>query len=250
MERSLHRQLKERYGPEVGGRSEVVLGEFRVDAMGPDGRLIEIQSGPLGLLKAKLAKLLPTREVCVVKPVVVRRRVIRREKPDGVDLGCRRSPRRGALLDAFDELVGLVHLFPHANLTIDLLAVDVDEIRVARRRRPGYAVVDRVLRRVVEAVSLREGDDLWSLLPAGLLGRFTTRDLAERIDRPIVFAQRAAYCLHRSGAARVVAKDGNRRIYERPAVSSPIRAALEPTGLSGSVGPTGRSLRGGRGRGR
>jgi hypothetical protein len=218
VERSLHRQLKECYGPEVGGQLEVTLGEFRVDAVAPDGRLIEIQSGPLGLLKRKLACWLPSREVAVVKPVIVARRIIRRASPGGVDLGARRSPRRGALIDAFDELVGLVHLFPHANLSIDLLAVEVDEIRVERRRRPGYSVVDRVLGRVVGSVSLKEADDLWSLLPGDLSDRFTTKELAERIARPIPFAQRVTYCLRRSGAARVVAKQGNRRIYERGSV--------------------------------
>ncbi len=83
MERSLHRQLKERYGPDLGGRAEVVLGPFRVDAVAPDGRLIEIQSGPLGLLRGKLQKLLPDRQVCVVKPIVVARRLIRRDRPGG-----------------------------------------------------------------------------------------------------------------------------------------------------------------------
>jgi hypothetical protein len=215
VERSLHRQLKERYGPEAGGRSEVAMEGFRVDAVASDGRLIEIQSAPLGLLKRKLASLLPSRAVGVVKPVVVARRVIRRLEPGGIDLGARRSPKRGALIEVFDELVGLAHLFPHANLTIDLLAVDVDEVRVARRRRPGYSVVDRVLKAVVGTVSLKEAADLWSLLPEDLPDQFTSTDLAGRIGRPLRFAQRATYCLRQSGAARVVAKLGNRRVYQR-----------------------------------
>lgn len=217
MERSLHRQLKERYGPEVGGRMEVTLGDFRVDAVAPDGRLIEIQSAPLGLLKRKLASLLPSRSVGVVKPMIVGRRVIRRASPAGADLGARRSPWRGSLIDAFEELVGLAHLFPHANLTIDLLAVEVDEIRVHRRRRPGYSVVDRVLKDVVETTSLKDADDLWSLLPRDLPDRFTTKDLAERIGRPLHFAQKVGYCLRQSGAAGVVAKVGNLLVYERQA---------------------------------
>jgi hypothetical protein len=220
VERSLHRQLKERYGPEIGGRSEVVIGDFRVDAQSPDGRLIEIQSGPLGLLKRKLERLLPTSQIGVVKPIVVGRRVVCRDEPDGIDRKPRRSPKRGALLDAFDELVGLACLFPHANLTIDLLAVEVDELRVARRRRPGYSVVDRVLRDVVQTVQLKEGHDLWSLLPEDLPDEFTTRDLAARIGRSAEFARRVAYCLRESGAAEVVGKEGNRRIYARGAVAN------------------------------
>ncbi len=216
----MHRQLKERYGPEAGGQSEVTLEGFRVDAVAADGRLIEIQSAPLGLLKRKLASLLPSRVVGVVKPVIVARRVVRRLEPGGIDLGIRRSPKRGALIEVFDELVGLAHLFPHANLTIELLAVEIDEVRIARRRRPGYSVADRVLRAIVETVPLKEADDLWRLLPQELPDQFTSSDLAERIGQPLRFAQRATYCLRLSGAARVVAKVGNRRVYERRAVAS------------------------------
>jgi hypothetical protein len=215
VERSLHRQLKERYGPELGGRSEVVLDGFRIDALGSDGRLIEIQSGSLGPLKHKLARLLPTREVSVVKPVILSRRVIRRKEVSGLELGSKRSPKRGAIFDVFEDLVGVVHLFPHANLRIELLAVEIDEIRVPRRRRPGYQVIDRVLREVGDIVYLRHSEDLWRLLPDDLPERFTTRELAERIGRSQWFGQRVAYCLRHSGAAEVVSKVGNQRVYSR-----------------------------------
>jgi hypothetical protein len=223
VERSLHRQLKERYGPSLGGRSEVVLGAFRVDAIAPDGRLVEIQSGPLGLLRGKLERLLPTREIVVVRPIVVERRLIRRDRPSGPDLDARRSPKRGSMLDVFDDLVALARIFPHANLGIDLLAVEVDEIRVRRRRKPGYLVVDRLLRDIRETVRLRESADLWSLLPGDLPDRFSTRDLADCLGRPLAFAQRVAYCLRLGGAVEVVEKRGNRRVYGRSATAPVVR---------------------------
>ena len=43
-------------------------------------------------------------------------------------------------MDAFDDLVGLAPVFPHPNLRVDVLAVAIDEVRVPRRRWPGYAV--------------------------------------------------------------------------------------------------------------
>jgi len=197
---------------------EVALGGFRVDAVAADGRLIEIQLAPLGLLKQKLASLLPSWVVEVVKPVIVGRKVIQRLEPGGIDLSARRSPKRGSLIEVFDELVGLVHLFPHSNLTINLLAVEVDEIRVKRRRRPGYSVVDQILKDVGDVFSLKEADDLWSLLPEDLADQFTSQDLAKGIGCPLHFAQRVTYCLRQSGAASVVAKVGNRLVYERRAV--------------------------------
>ena len=66
----------------------------------------------------------------------------------------------------FDDLIGLARVFPHPNLRIDVLAVEIDEVRLARRRWPGYGVVDRRLREVVATYPLRTSDDLWELIPA------------------------------------------------------------------------------------
>ena len=94
------------------------------------------------------------------------------------------SPKRGRIVDVFDDLIGLAKVFPHPNLQIDVLAVEIDEVRVERRRRPGYSVVDRRLREFVASVALREAADLWRLIPEGPEGAFSTRDLAERPGMP------------------------------------------------------------------
>src|SRR5688572_15040905 len=83
LETALHRQLKSRFGSEAGGRSEVALAGFRIDAIDPDGSLVEVQSGPLGPLRVKLARLLVEHRVRVVKPIVISRRVVRRDRRDG-----------------------------------------------------------------------------------------------------------------------------------------------------------------------
>ena len=217
METSLHRQLKERYGPAAGGRLEVTLEGFRIDAIAADGALVEVQSGPLGPLRAKLRTLLPAHCVRVIKPVVLRRRLIRRARRDGADLSVRLSPRRGALVDVFDDLVGLAPLLPHPNLTLDVLAVEIDEVRLVQRRsRRGYAVLDRRLNAVVATVRLDQGRDLWSLIPGAPPCPFTTGDLAAQLRRPLAFAQRVAYCLRMTGAVSIVGKRGNRWVYAMP----------------------------------
>jgi len=215
VETTLHRQLKARFGPESGGRSEVAVGRYRVDATGPDGVLVEVQSQGLGALRTKLHGLLADHEVRVIKPVVIGRRVVRRARPDGPDLSARLSPKRGTLIDVFDDLVGLSSVFPHVHLRVDVLAVEIDEVRISRPRRPGYAVVDRRLRDVVTTVSLREAGDLWALLPGDWSEPFTTRDLAERLGRTAAFAQRVAYCLRLAGAVDTLGKDDRRYLYAR-----------------------------------
>jgi len=215
METALHRRLKEQYGTESGGRVEVSLLGYRIDAIDAEGALVEIQSGALGPLRGKLARLLFEHQIRVVKPVVVGKRIIRRAGRDGRDLSARMSPKRGQVLDVFDDLVGLVGIFPDPNLHIDVLEVVIDEVRVPRKRRPGYTIMDRVLHETGAIVTLREAADLWKLVPVILPDRFTTIDLAHAIGRPMVFAQRVAYCLRKVGAVRQVGKVGNRVVYER-----------------------------------
>jgi len=111
--------------------------------------------------------------------------------------------------------MGVVRVFPHSNLEIEVLGVTIDEVRVPRRRWPRYRVIDRCLGEIHGSTTLARAGDLWALLPASCGGRqpFTTFDLAQRLERPLWFAQRVAYCLRLTGAARVVAKTGNRLIY-------------------------------------
>ena len=55
------------------------------------------------------------------------------------------------------------------------------------------------------------------------------------LDRPLSFAQRVAYCLRLTGAARVVGKQGNRLIY--------IRESENLYGLSSDSSNSSRSIR-------
>ncbi len=215
METSLHRALKDQYGSGSGGHSEVGMQGFRIDAVDSAGRLVEVQSGPLGPLRGKLSRLLPEHRVRVVKPVVLERRVVRRARTDGPNLSARRSPKRGAVVDLFTDLVGLARLLPDPNLEIEVLAVSIDEIRVSRRRWPGYRVADRCLVEILSKLSIECPTDLWKLLPPSDDWKepFTTTDIARRIDRPLWLAQRVAYCLRLSEAVQVIGKLGNNLVY-------------------------------------
>lgn len=215
METSLHRSLKELHGPAAGGRCEVAVDGFRIDAVAADGSLVEIQSGGLGALKPKLRSLLPRHRIRVVKPIVLGRVVVRRTAADGPDLSRRRSPRRGSLVEAFEDLVGLASMLPDPNLTVQIVGVAIEEVRLPRRRRPGFAVIDRRLIEVREAVTIGSADDLWDLLPTDFprFEPFSTADLARKLGTTRPFAQRIAYCLRNAGAAQPVAKRGNSYIY-------------------------------------
>lgn len=228
MESTLHRQLKERYGTERGGQVEVTVAGYRIDAVGPDGELVEVQTASLSPLRAKLGRLLAAgHAVRVVKPILHRRRIIRRQRLKGPDSPSRLSPRRGSVLDVFEDLVGIACLLAEPALRFDVLELDACEWRLDARRRT--IVLDRALLNVERVWSIDRPDDLWSLIPGAVPERFTTRELAEALDRPAWFAQKVAYCLRHSGAARQVGKARHHQLYERvsagtiaePATASP-----------------------------
>ena len=150
METSLHRSLKDRYAAGGSGRREVVVGGFRIDAIDEAGRLIEVQSGALGPLRGKLRRLLPEHRLRIVKPVVLDAAAGAESARDGPVMSARRSPKRGALVDIFDDLIGRGASLSRTNLDIEVLGVTIDEVRVPRRRRPGYTVADRRLGEIHE----------------------------------------------------------------------------------------------------
>jgi hypothetical protein len=145
------------------------------------------------------------------------RRLVRKARSDGPVISVRRSPKLGSIYDIFDDLVGVVKVFPHANLEIEILAVTIEEVRVGRGRRPGYVVIDRSLGEIRGHCTVARAEDLWALLPGdfGLGEPFSSRHLAKHLDRPLWFGQRVAYCLREAGAACVVGKRGNLLLYRR-----------------------------------
>jgi len=202
-EGSLHAALKLELA-QPGDRFEVPVQGFVVDVLRGD-TCIEVQTGGFASMGAKLDRLLDDFHVHVVHPIAVASWIHRR------DLPTRKSPRRGCLHDVFDELVSVPTMLDHPNLTLEVLLVEVDVVKVAdptmRRRRGGWRTVDRRLRRIVGRHGLRTTADLAALLPRDLPPEWTTRDVADRggIDRRR--AQQMAYVLRANELVVEVGRD-------------------------------------------
>ncbi len=218
METSLHRQLKDAYADGTAAM-EVVLGDYRIDVVQP-GLLVEIQHGSLSAIRDKVRKLLKDHKVLVVKPILIEKQLIRLEKRDGRVVSRRKSPKRGSLLDIFDELIYFTRVFPHPNLLLEVPLVDVQELRYpghGRRRRwrkDDFEVQDRLLAGIRETHRFRSAGDLIRIVPPGLPKPFDTGQLAEKLQVQRWVAQRIAYCLRKMGAVKQVGKRGNAVLYE------------------------------------
>lgn len=217
MESSLHRQLKEIYADQ-GSRVEQRLGSYRIDVV-CDGELIEIQHGGLTAIRDKVRRLIDEHRVLVVKPIIVRKELVKQDAKGGRVVSRRRSPKQGALLDLFHELIHFTHVFPHRNLRIEVPLIDVEEWRYpghGRRRRRGrsdHQVEDQKLLRLHGIHRFHTVKDLLRLIPSSLPRPFHTGDLAVQLDLPRWVAQRIAYCLRHMGGAEEVGKEGNTRLY-------------------------------------
>ena len=168
METSLHRQLKGLYaGPRA--RFEAPVGAYRVDVV-DRGRLIEIQHGALAAIRDKVRDLTEKHRVVVVKPIICTKVLVKLDGEGGREVSRRLSPKRGRLLDLFEELVHFTRAFPHERLTLEVPLVDIEERRYpghGRRRRwreNDFQVEDQQLVKVHETVRLRTVDDLVSLV--------------------------------------------------------------------------------------
>jgi hypothetical protein len=223
VETSLHRQLKELYAGQAG-RLEVALEGYRIDAIAGD-ELIEIQHASLAAIRPKIRRLLERHRVRVVKPLVVEKTLVFLDQKQKV-VRRRRSPKRGQLLDLFDELVYFTQVFPHPQLTLEFPLIELEETRQPghgkrrRWRRNDHTVVDQKLVAVRGVEQIATADDLWQWLPGRLPKTFHTGHLADQLKVARHIAQRVAYCLRQTGAAIQVGKARNALLYERAANKS------------------------------
>lgn len=215
-EKPLHAALKRWYA-DRGDRIEEPVDGFVIDVV-RDGVLIEIQTSGFAAMKRKLAKLLDRHAVHVVHPIAVEKWIVRLGD-SGEVISRRRSPKRGAAVDLFGELVSFPELVAHPGLTIELLLIREEEVRrfdgSKGWRRKGWVVEERRLLEVVDRLVIDSPEALVALLPSAVPARFTTADLADALGRRRRLAQQMTYCLRRAGVIEMVGKDRNAIEYSR-----------------------------------
>jgi hypothetical protein len=214
-EKPLHRALKEWYA-QPNDQFEVSVDGFVVDIVRGD-LLVEIQTRNFAVMKQKLDKLMVHHPVRLVYPIPREKWIIKLAE-DGISpLSRRRSPKRGAVEDVFEELVSFPKLLMNPNFSIELLLIQEEEVRrydgIRGWRRKGWVTQERRLLRVIEQRSLEKPADMCALIPTGLAEPFTTSDLAIAVAKPRRLAQKMVYCLRLMGCIIPAGKRGNAILY-------------------------------------
>lgn len=218
-EQPLHSVLKNVYAGRAG-RLEVTVDGYVIDVV-RDGLLIEIQTQHFYAIKRKLFELIDNQHYLkLVHPIASEKWLLKLPKSKGGSVNRRKSPYRGKPFRLFGELVSFPELIGHKNFSLDVVLVDMEEVRryTGKKlwRQNGWETVEQRLIRVVKILALQKPMDLLSLLPESLPVRFTTADIQRIAEMPLWLAQKTAYCLARAGAARRIGKRGRYNLYERP----------------------------------
>jgi len=218
-EQSLHASLKEWYA-EQGDELEVRVDGFIIDIVRqtPKGNeLIEIQTRNFSSMKRKLTVLLDDHLVRLVHPVPANKWIVR-QSAGGKQVGRRKSPAHGGVLNIFHELVRIPHLVAHDNLSVEVLLTHEDVIlrddgKGSWRRRK-WSIHDRRLIEVVDQHLFEKNSDYCELIPDELERPFTNKSLAAVLGCQRFVAERMTYTLRKAGLLERVGKEGNAFLYE------------------------------------
>jgi hypothetical protein len=213
-ESSLHASLKARY-VKPGEKTEVLVQRFHIDIVN-ERELIEIQTGNFSSIKSKLQVLLTDHAIRLIYPQMVDRWIIRVNQDMRV-ISRRKSPRKGRLVDIFDELIFIASLIPNPNLIFEVVLVQdeliyKDDGKGAWRRK-GWSIYDRELLDIKGTRIFNQPSDFLELLPATLPETFTVEQLAVQGILKKRQASRMAYSLFHMGVLERICKAGNAWVY-------------------------------------
>ena len=216
-EKSMHGILKLYFEPDdryheiecLGGVADI----FR------DGSATEIQTGSLAPLIPKLKRFLPHYPVRVVHPLLAENYIRYLDRKTGEVTSPRKSPASERLFDMAFDLFRLAELIKEKNLSLTLVSVRCEEIRLkdARRTRrgPRPSLLERIPTAILSEQTLSSPTDYYrALLPDSLPDGFTVKDYLREIGSRSRYAQYALRLLVSLGFLRRE-RVGRAFVYER-----------------------------------
>ena len=179
----------------------------------------EVQTGSFTPLRKKLETLLDTYPVTVVHPLVRRKYLTWIDPDTGEATPARKSPRVGSFADGGKQLIYILPLLSHPNLTVRLVLIDAEEQRLADGwgnggKRGSHRAV--LLPLSVEGVlDLTCPADYAALIPAGLPAAFTAAQFGKAAKMQGRHLGGTLKVLLDRGVLKRETKEGNAWVYAR-----------------------------------
>jgi len=218
-EYSLHAQLKEHFA-RPGDRLEALVDGKVIDLVRADGELVEVQTGHLGQIKAKVLGLAARGyRVRVVYPIPAVRELRRLDPVTQELLSMRRSPKRGDIFSLFDELIRAPEFMSACGVTVEVLMIRSVETKTRDGSgswwRKGDRTVDKELAEVLESRCFRGADNWLALIPEGAPPPWTSSSLGAALGIGAARARKMLYCFARAGLIAEAGKAGRGKTYAR-----------------------------------
>lgn len=215
-EQPLHNALKHAYAGEIG-QLEVRLEGYVIDVVLGE-QLVEIQTGNFSAIRRKMQRLVKDHFVKLIYPVAAEKWLLKNPRPgEGATQTRRKSPKRGRVVEIFNELVSFPELMQDSHFSLEVALTQEEEVREyqgdKRWRQHGWRTVERRLLAVLDRRTFDTPADLARLLPANLPPTFTTADLAEGMAISRHLAQKAAYCYRKMAVIQSVGKRSRSNLY-------------------------------------
>jgi hypothetical protein len=222
-ESQLHRTLKTLYAERCGGKIEQEIDGKVCDIVTASGEIIEIQTGNLGKLAAKISRLTQNHKLRIVYPLVLEK-YIETFDETGVLLSTRRSPKKLTIYSIFRELTGIYPWLLSNNFILEVLDVTATEKRIktvepvqlankSRRFRKAWYKTGKELRTLGTSRIFSSLSDYAALFPGTLPGEFSAKDLAKTgIGKD---AALMIWVSQKLGIIEFTEKKGNSRYYRR-----------------------------------
>jgi hypothetical protein len=223
-EYGLHAQLKLWAGARAGTadgapRYEVPVHGRVVDLVLPDGEIVEIQGSGFGAVQGKALFLARAGfRLRIIYPAIAASIVVRLDPGTGEVVSRRASPKKRDFWSIFDQMVHAPALASTPGIVVEILSVEVEDIRMrdgaGSWRRKGDSLLDRRLKTVGASRVMASSADWLALLPE-VESEWTSESLARGIGVPASTAQKILYTFAKAGYLRESGKEGRFKSYRR-----------------------------------
>lgn len=215
-ESSLHSDIKNWY-LQPNDRLESKVDGYVVDIV-RDGLLIEIQTKHLYAISRKIKKLAASHKIKLVHPIAAEKWITKLSYPEEQVVSRRKSPKKGKLLDVFNELMRVPELINEENVTLEVIMIKLEELwcpdGAGSWRRSGMSIRDKVMLEVVDTVTFTGKTDFYRFIPGSLAEPFTNKSFAEAHGIKAPKASKITYTLRRMGIIKEVGRLKNAILYE------------------------------------
>lgn len=174
-ESDLHHSLKILYATTYEGDTEVSQDGHIYDIVTKNGNVIEIQTGNLSKLLPKIKDTIKNcHNIKIIYPLIITRRIyLSNEK--GEKISYRRSPKKGNILNIFDELTGIYSILLDKHFSLEVVEVEITEERIRttepvqtqnkrRRFKKNWYKVNKKLDSILATHILNKKEDYIKLL--------------------------------------------------------------------------------------